>query len=67
MILTLLPSIRIGSLHLKNGRVVKDGPTNEIINSDSLKEIYDMDIPIKQLSNCRICVYFQLLKKKDGL
>lgn len=43
---------------LKNGRVVKDGPTNDIINSDSLREIYDMEIPIKQLSNCRICVYF---------
>lgn len=43
---------------LKNGQVVKDGPTNDIINSDALKEIYDMDIPIKQLSNCRICVYF---------
>ncbi|MCG7336719.1 ATP-binding cassette domain-containing protein [Sporosarcina sp. ACRSM] len=43
---------------LKNGRVVKDGPTNDIINSDALKEIYDMEIPIKQLSNCRICVYF---------
>lgn len=43
---------------LKNGKIVKDGPTNEIINSDALREIYDMDIPIKQLSNCRICVYF---------
>jgi len=43
---------------LKDGRVVKDGPTNEIINSDALKEIYDMDIPIKQMNNCRICVYF---------
>ncbi|MCJ7843518.1 ATP-binding cassette domain-containing protein [Lederbergia sp. NSJ-179] len=43
---------------LKNGRVVKDGPTNEIIQSESLKEIYDMDIPIQQLNNCRICVYF---------
>ncbi|WP_342514204.1 ATP-binding cassette domain-containing protein [Sporosarcina sp. FSL K6-1522] len=43
---------------LKNGRVVKDGPTNDIINSDALKEIYDMDIPIKQMNNCRICVYF---------
>lgn len=43
---------------LKEGRVIKDGPTNDIINSDSLREIYDMDIPIKQLSNCRICVYF---------
>ena len=43
---------------LKNGRVIKDGPTNDVINSESLKEIYDMDIPIKQLDNCRICVYF---------
>lgn len=43
---------------LKEGRIVKDGPTDEIINSDSLREIYDMDIPIKQLNNCRICVYF---------
>ncbi|WP_062107005.1 iron ABC transporter ATP-binding protein [Bacillus niameyensis] len=43
---------------LKNGRVVKDGPTEDIIQSDSLREIYDMDIPIKQLNNCRICVYF---------
>ncbi|WP_203248189.1 iron ABC transporter ATP-binding protein [Sporosarcina beigongshangi] len=43
---------------LKDGRVVKDGPTNDIITSDSLKEIYDMDIPIKQMNNCRICVYF---------
>lgn len=43
---------------LKEGRVVKDGPTDDIINSDSLREIYDMEIPIKQLSNCRICVYF---------
>ncbi|WP_318617854.1 ABC transporter ATP-binding protein [Sporosarcina sp. YIM B06819] len=43
---------------LKDGRVVKDGPTNDIITSDALKEIYDMDIPIKQMANCRICVYF---------
>lgn len=43
---------------LKEGRVVKDGPTNDIINSESLREIYDMDIPIQQMNNCRICVYF---------
>lgn len=43
---------------LKNGKIVKDGPTNDIINSESLREIYDMDIPIKQMKNCRICVYF---------
>lgn len=43
---------------LKNGKVVKEGKTEEIIQSDSLKEIYDMDIPIQQMNNCRICVYF---------
>lgn len=43
---------------LKEGRVVKDGPTDEIINSEALKEIYDMDIPIRKMNNCNICVYF---------
>lgn len=43
---------------LKEGRVVKDGPTEEIIQSAALKEIYDMDIPIQQMNDCRICVYF---------
>lgn len=43
---------------MKDGRVVKNGPTTEIIQSDALKEIYDMDIPIQEMNNCRICVYF---------
>ncbi len=43
---------------LKDGRIVRDGPTDEIINSEALKEIYDMDIPIQRMNNCNICVYF---------
>ena len=43
---------------LKDGRVVKDGPTNEIINSEALKEVYDMHIPVQEQNGCRICVYF---------
>src|SRR3954470_21682531 len=43
---------------MKDGKVVKDGPTEEIIQSSALKEIYDMDIPIQQMNGCRICVYF---------
>lgn len=43
---------------LKDGKVVRDGTTDEIINSEALKEIYDMDIPIKRMNNCNICVYF---------
>lgn len=43
---------------LKDGRVVKDGPTHDIINSEALKDIYDMDIPVQEQNGCRICVYF---------
>ncbi len=43
---------------MKNGEVVREGPTETIIESAALKEIYDMDIPIQQMDNCRICVYF---------
>ena len=43
---------------MKNGKVVKNGPTEEIIQSEALNEIYDMDIPIQEVNNCRICVYF---------
>ncbi|WP_160724303.1 iron ABC transporter ATP-binding protein [Bacillus sp. USDA818B3_A] len=43
---------------MKDGKVVKNGPTEEIIQSDALSEIYDMDIPIQEMNNCRICVYF---------
>lgn len=44
---------------LKNGRLVKDGLTSEIINSEALRDVYDMDIPVQVQDGCRICVYFQ--------
>lgn len=43
---------------MKDGKVVKDGPTEEIIQSKALSEIYDMEIPIQEINDCRICVYF---------
>lgn len=43
---------------LKDGKVVKDGPTNDIINSDALRDIYDMNIPVQEQDGCRICIYF---------
>lgn len=43
---------------LKDGRVVKDGLTHEIINSESLNEVYDMHIPVHMKDGCRFCVYF---------
>ncbi|HWL26940.1 MAG TPA: ATP-binding cassette domain-containing protein [Ureibacillus sp.] len=43
---------------LKDGRVVKDGPTKEIINPEALRDVYDMHIPVQEQNGCRICVYF---------
>src|SRR5699024_1921496 len=43
---------------LKDGKIVKQGPTCEVIDECVLKEIYDMDIEIKNIDNLRICVYF---------
>ncbi|HLR81098.1 MAG TPA: ABC transporter ATP-binding protein [Bacillota bacterium] len=43
---------------LKDGKIVKQGPTCEVIDECVLKEIYDMDIEIKNIDNQRICVYF---------
>ncbi|WP_338471889.1 ABC transporter ATP-binding protein [Niallia sp. XMNu-256] len=43
---------------LKNGKVVKEGPTDAIMKPSVLKDIYDMDIDIQHVNNCRICVYY---------
>jgi len=44
---------------LKDGKVVREGKTEDIINTEALQHIYDMDIPIKRMNNCNICLYFQ--------
>ncbi|SDM16933.1 ABC transporter ATP-binding protein [Sediminibacillus halophilus] len=43
---------------LKDGKIVSKGPTNEIIDKAVLKEVYDMDIDIQDIDQCRICLYF---------
>ncbi|MGJ9382791.1 iron ABC transporter ATP-binding protein [Salipaludibacillus neizhouensis] len=43
---------------LKNGEIVKEGHKCDIIQSGTLKEIYDMDIQIQNINNQQICVYF---------
>ncbi|MBT2615254.1 MULTISPECIES: ABC transporter ATP-binding protein [unclassified Bacillus (in: firmicutes)] len=43
---------------LKDGKVVHNGPTEQVINSKVLKEIYDMDIEIQSINDNKICVYF---------
>lgn len=43
---------------LKDGIIEKCGPTDEIINSNVLRRIYNMDIDIAQVQGNRICVYY---------
>ncbi|TKH08299.1 ABC transporter ATP-binding protein [Peribacillus simplex] len=43
---------------LKDGKVVHNGPTEQVIDSNVLKEIYDMDIEIQSINDNKICVYF---------
>lgn len=43
---------------LKHGRIVREGPTDEIIQPSVLKEIYEMDIQIETINQNKICVYF---------
>lgn len=44
---------------LKNGRVVREGATDQIIEPSVLKEVYDMDIEIENIRGNKICVYFR--------
>lgn len=44
---------------LKDGQIVKEGTTDEIIDPVVLKEIYEMDIPVQIIDGNRICVYFK--------
>ncbi|HLS67292.1 MAG TPA: ATP-binding cassette domain-containing protein [Pseudogracilibacillus sp.] len=43
---------------IKDGKIVKQGPTCDVIDQCVLKDIYDMDIDIKEIDNQRICVYY---------
>ncbi|MCQ6561135.1 iron ABC transporter ATP-binding protein [Paenibacillus mendelii] len=43
---------------LKDGRIIREGATDAIIETDVLKEVYDMDIPIEIVNGNKICVYF---------
>ncbi|MFI3242694.1 MAG: ATP-binding cassette domain-containing protein [Akkermansia sp.] len=44
---------------LKDGVLKHHGQVNEIINSDVLKDIYDIDIDILDYQGKKLCVYYQ--------
>lgn len=43
---------------LKDGEIVKTGTTCEIMNREVLESIYEMDMDIKLINDCNICIYY---------
>lgn len=44
---------------MKNGKLVQQGEVNHIMQSTVLQDIYDMTIPIQNIDNNKIAVYFR--------
>lgn len=42
----------------KEGRVVQEGKTEDIIDTEVLQQVYDMHIPVQVIDGRKICVYF---------
>lgn len=63
-IVLVLHDINFASCHsdtivaLKEGRIVHQGSAEQIIETNILRAIYDMEIPIEQIQGNRIGVYF---------
>ncbi|MEM7533192.1 MAG: ABC transporter ATP-binding protein [Chloroflexota bacterium] len=63
-IVLVLHDINFASCHsdrivaLKEGQLVRQGTTEEIIDTAALADIYDMTIPIEEINGNRIGVYF---------
>ncbi len=43
---------------MKNGKVIKEGTTEEIITPGVLNEVYDMDFKIEEIDQEKICVFY---------
>ena len=43
---------------LKDGKLIKNGPTEETIQKEELENIYEIDFHIENINNRNICVYF---------
>lgn len=43
---------------LKEGRVIQEGKTEDIIDTEVLQQVYDMHIPVQVIDGRKICVYF---------
>lgn len=52
---------------LKNGELVKASDKDEVIQTDVLRQLYDMDVKIEEIRGQRICVYFDESTEEEAL
>ena len=43
---------------LKNGVIAKEGTVDEIINKDTLENIYEMDFNVEEIDGNKISIYY---------
>lgn len=43
---------------MKDGKIVEEGVTEKVLNSEGLKDVYGMDIGIHQVDGKNICLYY---------
>ncbi len=46
-------------ISLKSGKLLKNGTAEEVITSEELKKVYDMDFTIHEVNGMRLCAYFK--------
>lgn len=44
---------------LRDGKIMHQGVKDDMINNQVLRDVYDMDIKIQDIDQCKICLYFQ--------
>ncbi|WP_079710884.1 iron ABC transporter ATP-binding protein [Paraliobacillus ryukyuensis] len=44
---------------LREGKIVHQGAKDAMIDKEVLRDVYDMDIKIQDIDQCKICLYFQ--------
>ncbi|MFB1051213.1 ABC transporter ATP-binding protein [Paraliobacillus sp. JSM ZJ581] len=44
---------------LRDGKIIHQGEKDSMINNQVLRDVYDMDIKIQDIDQCKICLYFQ--------
>src|SRR5690606_40149765 len=43
---------------MRDGRVVRQGPPSDLMTSDVLREVYDLDVAVEEINNHRIGVFY---------